>query len=366
MADEKLILKNLCKYFGAVKAVNNVSLSIEKGKLYSFLGPSGCGKTTTLRLIAGLEKPDDGQIIVDGQVMSERNNTVLPEKRNMGMVFQSYAVWPHKTVWENVSYGLKIKRVPRPELEKRVNSILDVVKMSQYKDRFPTQLSGGQQQRVALARALVCEPSILLLDEPLSNLDEKLRENMRFEIRSIQKELGITAVYVTHSQDEALVVSDQIVIMKDGVICQQGSPEEIYSRPNSSFVAGFIGIANVFQGVITYTDSASCMIELRGGKRIIAKSVGEPRKIGDEVELIVRPENITMLKENRTLDSDTNVLEAIVEKVGFTGSIINYFIHLPGIEEPVRCQGTPPVGFEEGEKIYISFSPDACVVVNKQ
>ena len=224
MSEHKLEIKNLVKRYGSVTAVDHINLTIHRGKLFSFLGPSGCGKTTTLRMIAGLETPTEGEILVNGEVLSDSRHVVLPEKRNMGMVFQSYAVWPHMTVFDNVAYGLKIKKMSKADIAAKVRDTLGLVGLAEYASRYPTQLSGGQQQRVALARALANEPAILLLDEPLCNLDAKLRENMRFEIRTLQQRLGITAVYVTHSQDEALAVSDEIVIMRDGRILQQGAP----------------------------------------------------------------------------------------------------------------------------------------------
>lgn len=241
MSDQKLEIKNLVKRYGSVTAVDHIDLSIGQGKLFSFLGPSGCGKTTTLRMIAGLETPTEGEIVVDGEVLSDSKRVVLPEKRNMGMVFQSYAVWPHMTVSDNVAYGLKIKKQPRSDIEKKVRETLSLVGLADYQDRYPTQLSGGQQQRVALARAIVIHPSVLLMDEPLSNLDAKLRIEMRNAIKMIQNDVGITTIYVTHDQEEAMAVSDRIAVMNAGVIQHVGTPKNIYQRPANLFVAGFIG-----------------------------------------------------------------------------------------------------------------------------
>ena len=292
MSEEYLQIKDLVKKFGDVAAVDGLNLSVEKGKLLSFLGPSGCGKTTTLRMIAGLERPTAGKISVNGTVLSDEKNTVLPEKRNMSMVFQSYAVWPHMTVFDNVAYGLKIKKYPKTEIETKVKEALDLVGLAEYIKRFPTQLSGGQQQRVALARALVSEPDILLLDEPLCNLDAKLRENMRFEIRSLQQRLGITTIYVTHSQDEALAVSDEIVIMKEGRLLQRGAAEEIYARPNSSFVAGFIGLINKFKARIASSEKEYYIVEIENGQKFKAAKTGREWNVEDECYLLIRPENI--------------------------------------------------------------------------
>src|SRR5512136_2725176 len=240
-----LVLDHLTKKFqargkqtGEVSAVDDVSINIEKGQFVTLLGPSGCGKTTTLRLIAGFEFPTSGRISLDGQRLED----VPPNRRDMAMVFQSYAIFPHLSVFENIAYGLRIKKLPAADIRRRVDDVMSLTELTGLHDRAPNQLSGGQQQRVALARALVVEPKVLLFDEPLSNLDAKLREEMRFEIRDLQKRLGITAIYVTHAQEEALVMSDLIAIINKGKLAQLGSPEEIYERPRSRFVADFIGL----------------------------------------------------------------------------------------------------------------------------
>jgi len=362
MSGDKLVIRNLAKQYGAVTAVDHINLSIAQGKLYSFLGPSGCGKTTTLRMIAGLETPTDGEIVVDGAIMSDKHRVLLPERRNMGMVFQSYAVWPHMSVWANVAYGLKIKRLPKDRIAAKVKDTLDLVGLYEYRDRFPTQLSGGQQQRVALARALANEPAILLLDEPLCNLDAKLRENMRFEIRSLQQRLGITAVYVTHSQDEALAVSDEIVIMRAGKILQQGTPENIYARPNCSFAAGFIGLINEFPATVVAAESARYVVRLRNGANVIVAKDDKNRKSGDEVKLLIRPENI--LFNAWEADRVYNKLEATVERISFTGSIVNYFLKFDSLDPDYRCQATPPVRFNGGEKTMCMFTPETCILTD--
>jgi iron(III) transport system ATP-binding protein len=341
--------------------VDHIDLDIAEGKLFSLLGPSGCGKTTTLRMIAGLEAPDDGQIVVDGEVLSDSKRVVLPEKRNMGMVFQSYAVWPHMSVWDNVAYGLKLKRVSRSEIEGKVREMLGMVGLYEYRDRFPTQLSGGQQQRVALARALAGEPRILLLDEPLCNLDAKLRENMRFEIRSLQQRLGITAVYVTHSQDEALAVSDEIIIMRGGKILQRGAPEEIYARPNGSFVADFIGLINIFQASVAVVESDRYTVRLENGLPVVAaKAKGQSFREGDAVKLMIRPENL--LLETWNPSKFYNAMDAAVEHVSFAGCIVNYFLRADGMEHNFRCQATPPVRLAEGGRARLMFAPEDCIL----
>jgi iron(III) transport system ATP-binding protein len=364
MSDEKLVIEEIYKRFDSVTAVNRVSLRIAESKLISLLGPSGCGKTTILRMIAGLENPDDGKISVDGVVLSDARRMVPPEKRNMGMVFQSYAVWPHMNVFDNVGYGLEIQKIPRPILGKRVNEMLELVGLGGYGDRYPSQLSGGQQQRVALARALVSEPSILLLDEPLSNLDAKLRENMRFEIRSLQQRLGITAIYVTHAQDEALAVSDEIVVMRDGEIMQRGTPEEIYNKPSSSFSAGFIGLANVFPVSVKEADASRQVIELTGGQRVAVSGFAGEWRRDDNPLLILRPENIQMLHiADSSVSGMGNQIDARVEKISFTGNIVNYFVAIPRVKNLCRCQSTPPVRFAVLDEVVLRFAPESCVLV---
>lgn len=360
MSDQKLEIKNLVKRYGQVTAVDHINLTIGEGKLFSFLGPSGCGKTTTLRMIAGLETPTEGEIVVGGSVLSDSRHVTLPEKRNMSMVFQSYAVWPHMSVFDNVAYGLKIKKQPKSTIEKKVTETLALVGLELYKDRFPTQLSGGQQQRVALARALANEPSILLLDEPLCNLDAKLRENMRFEIRALQQRLGITAVYVTHSQDEALAVSDEIVIMRAGRIVQQGAPEEIYARPNSSFVAGFIGLINKLEVEVVSVQSDSFRVRLANGQVLTAARGKMELHQGERCSLLIRPENIVF--DAWRQDLKYNSVEARIENVSFTGSIVNTFIRIDGIEESYRIQSTPPLRYAAGERAVCYFTPDACIL----
>jgi iron(III) transport system ATP-binding protein len=243
-----LELDSLTKYFGQAAALDRLTLTVAHGSLVCLLGPSGCGKTTTLRLVAGFLDPDQGSIRVGGRTISEPGRTVPPERRGMSMIFQSYALWPHMTIAENVAYGLKVRRLDRSERERRVAGILDVTRLSEFAARYPHELSGGQQQRAALARALVVEPETLLLDEPLSNLDANLREEMRFEIRRLHDAYKYTTIYVTHDQGEAMTTADIIVVMNRGRVEQVGSPEDVYQRPRSEFVARFIGGTNIFRG----------------------------------------------------------------------------------------------------------------------
>jgi iron(III) transport system ATP-binding protein len=254
----RLELAGLTKRFGGHAAVDALDLTVESGRLVSLLGPSGCGKTTTLRLVSGFAVPDAGSISVAGQMVSSAGRVVPPERREMSMIFQSYALWPHLTVAENVSYGLKLRRQSRAEIEQRVRTMLETMQLWPYAARYPAELSGGQQQRVGLARALVVEPKILLLDEPLSNLDANLREEMRFEIRRLHDRFHYTTIYVTHDQMEAMTTSDLIAVMRDGKVEQSGSPEEIYERPVTEFVARFIGSTNILRGRRTGNREADC------------------------------------------------------------------------------------------------------------
>src|SRR5512141_3216298 len=246
----KLVLRNVSRTFGSYTAVDNLNLTLHEGELVSLLGSSGCGKTTTLRMIAGFITPTQGTIELDGAVISSPQSSLPPEKRKMSMIFQSYAIWPNMTVEENVGYGLKLRKVPGAEVKRRIDEMLDVVQLGRLRDRYPAELSGGQQQRVALARSIVVKPAILLLDEPLSNLDANLREEMRFEIRRLHDEFKMTMVYVTHDQAEAMVTSDRIAVMNKGHLEQVDAPFALYGRPRTRFVAGFIGRTNFLEGTI--------------------------------------------------------------------------------------------------------------------
>ena len=275
----KLVLRNIGKAYGTFDAVKDFSLELAQGEFVSLLGPSGCGKTTTLRMIAGFLPPTSGTIELDGQVISSPSGVIPPERRRMSMIFQSYAIWPNMTVGQNVGFGLEVKKVPRAEADRRIAKILEIVQMGPLKDRYPAELSGGQQQRVALARAIVVEPEILLLDEPLSNLDANLREEMRFEIRRLHDEFKITTVYVTHDQSEAMVTSDRIVVMNKGRIEQVDAPHTLYGKPRSRFVAGFIGRTN-------FVDRDGQTFSLR--PQAIGLSAARPAANGVEAEIVDR------------------------------------------------------------------------------
>lgn len=302
-------LKNVTKTFNGVVACDKIDLKIAEGELFTLLGPSGCGKTTALRIIAGFYLPDAGSIFFGDQDITG----LSPNKRGTGMVFQNYALWPHMNVFDNVAYGLKIRKTPKDVVKSQVKETLDLVRLSGLESRTPFQLSGGQQQRVALARALVIKPKVLLLDEPLSNLDAKLRLEMRQEIIGIQKKLNITTVYVTHDQEEALSISDRIAVMKSGAIQQVGSPKEIYVNPQNAFVADFIGQCSFMEGTVTNVNRY-VEVEAEGGVKLKALKSFET-KVGDRVTCAIRPENFDVKKP----DGDCNVLECEVLNVVFLG-----------------------------------------------
>jgi iron(III) transport system ATP-binding protein len=312
-------LRNLTKRYGALAVVDDVSLSIEHGKLVCLLGPSGCGKTTTLRLLAGFVEPSAGEIRVGDRLISSPANTVPPERRNMSMIFQSYALWPHMTVAENIIYGLKLRKMSRDVIGEKLAVILATTKLASLADRYPDELSGGQQQRVALARALIVDPETLLLDEPLSNLDANLREEMRFEVRRLHDTYRYTTVYVTHDQSEAMTTADVICVMNGGRIEQSGSPEEIYDRPRSEFVARFIGSSNVVKG----KGLSEGRVELAGQA---LRCTGEPVVAGEQTAVSIRPHGITL---SATLPQQAeNVMTATVIRQVFLGDSRDYLVEL--------------------------------------
>lgn len=352
-----LTLENITKVFAArggvreVKAVDNVSLEIHKGELITLLGPSGCGKTTTLRMIAGFEFPTEGSIILDGVQI----NSLPPHKRDMSMVFQSYAIFPHLNVFENISYGLNVQRLSRDVITARVNRVLELVHLEGYGHRAPTQLSGGQQQRVALARALVMEPKVLLMDEPLSNLDAKLREEMRTEIRRIQKEMNITSVYVTHDQIEAMTLSDRIVVMNQGIIEQVSTPLEMYRFPNSRFVANFIGRANFIAATVVDQLERDLTVTALG-KTLTLKNVQRQFKKQESVTLIVRPEMVRVKSEGE-------LFEGLIRRAVYLGDVMEYDVEIGG-ELMTGIESDPYVMdmFPEGQQVSVGFA-EGCIQV---
>jgi iron(III) transport system ATP-binding protein len=336
--------------------VHDFTLAIADNRFVTFLGPSGCGKTTTLRLIAGYLTPDSGTIRVDGAVVSSPERVVPPERRGMGMVFQNYAVWPHKTVFENVAFGLQVRRRPPREIEDRVARMLDQVGLAGYGRKLPNELSGGQQQRVALARSLIVEPGILLLDEPLSNLDAKLRERMRAELKEIQRRVGITFVYVTHDQAEALALSDDIAVMHQGELQQFGPPREVYGRPANRIVADFMGQVNFMPGRVVSADGRQGRVALDGGQDMIFEL---PPGIGPgaAVDIAVRPENILLAP----LRAAPAALTARVAELTFLGNANEYVVACQG-ESRLRVQTHPTQVFAIGDFVTVAFSPALCSV----
>lgn len=316
--------RGLTKMFGSLRAVDDVSFEIEEGKFFSLLGPSGCGKSTTLRMLAGFEQPTEGAVYIDGRDVSD----VPPYNRDVGMVFQSYALFPHKTVGENVGFGLKMEGVPTEERTERVADILELVGLPGIEDRSPNELSGGQQQRVALARALVIEPEVLLLDEPLSNLDLKLRKEMQFELKRIQEELGITTVYVTHDQEEALSMSDELLVLNDGHAEQIGSPTEVYNRPVNRFVADFMGESNILPARLTEADGETVSVELVGteGSLVSLSRDAVPRDDifdDEEVSLSLRAEDLTLLAPEA---ANGRSIDGTVKTKTFQGKVTTFII----------------------------------------
>jgi len=352
----EVALEDVTKSFGNVKAVDGVSLNVNEGELFFLLGPSGCGKTTTLRLIAGFYKPEKGKILFNGKIM----NDVPPNKRNVGMVFQNYALWPHMTVYDNITYGLKVRGVPTNLRVKKAKEVLRIVKMEKYATRYPNQLSGGQQQRIALARALVIEPDVLLLDEPLSNLDAKLRLETREEIRRIQKELRITTIYVTHDQSEALSMADRIAIMNEGRIEQIGTPREIYNNPANKFVAGFIGETNFLEGRIEkiMKEKGLVVIESTTGEKIYAKLSGKNLPQGEKVLCSVRPERVKVLTDKMGEDEAVNLFEAKIQRLTYYGFVEHYVLEALGKEIKATNFSPRSSKYKEGDKVYFTFKPD--------
>ena len=357
-----ITIRGLSKTFGGgdekFAAVSDLTLAIADNQFVTLLGPSGCGKTTTLRLIAGYIIPDSGTIHVNERLVSAPGNVMPPDQRGMGMVFQNYAVWPHKTVYENVVFGLKLRKIPSAQAQRKVEETLALVNLTGLESRYPNELSGGQQQRVALARSLVVEPEILLLDEPLSNLDAKLRERMRSELKQLQRRTGITFVYVTHDQAEALALSDMVAVIHGGRLQQYGTPYEVYARPANRIVADFMGLVNLLPAKVITAQNGAGAVEADGNLRF---DVALPASAapGDMVDVVIRPENIRLSAPNGASSPLATVRDGT-----FLGNISEYYVTLPS-GQVLRVQTHPLQRFAEGDTVAVEVDTAHCSVFRR-
>lgn len=354
----KLALRNISRRFGSVGAVQDVTFDLPPGEFVALLGPSGCGKTTTLRMIAGFIKPSEGTIEMDGEVLSSAQTVRPPERRKMSMIFQSYAVWPHMTVRDNVAFGLTLRPLSASTVRDKVERILDIVRLRMLADRYPSELSGGQQQRVALARAMVVEPEVLLLDEPLSNLDANLREEMRFEIRRLHDEFRITTIYVTHDQAEAMVTSDRIVVMNNGRVEQIDPPYVLYNRPKTKFVAGFIGRTNFLEGKI---ESGAVRFD---GFEIKTDMLALPRQLRGSVTLSIRPQSIALSDSVPQSEDRRWSIEGVVAQRAYLGEFWDYFVTPAHGAATLRVTAPPASVIEIGQRVWLSIDPAQIVCLS--
>ena len=349
---------------GEVFAINHVSMQIKDGEFFSMLGPSGCGKTTSLRTIAGFEWPTSGEVLIGGEEMGHRP----PYLRPVNTVFQSYALFPHMSVAENIAFGLEMEKVPRDEIKRRVGESLEMVKLTGMERRSPSQLSGGQRQRVALARSLVKRPKVLLLDEPLGALDLKLRKEMQLELKALQKEVGITFVYVTHDQEEALTMSDRIAIMQGGEVLQVGTPVEIYERPNCRFVADFIGETNFLEGEVRAIENERVTVHIPNLNADLVGTKASPVRIGEQVVVSLRPEKTRIIENKAKLE---NCFQGTVVKTAYIGSDTRIFIDLGGASIKVWEQNKistldPEAYYEQGEQVWVVVMPENALVLQAE
>ena len=351
-------VQNLVKQFGDQRALDDVSFAVKEGELFTLLGPSGCGKSTTLMSIAGFQQPEAGRIAVGDETFfdASRRVAVPAEQRNLGIVFQSYAVWPHMTVFDNLAFPLKVRKLKRAAIRTRVLEVLELVEMTAYEKRYPHQLSGGQQQRVALARALVYSPSVLLLDEPFSNLDAKLRERARAWVKELQHRLGLTTIFVTHDQDEALSMSDRVAVMSAGEVQQIGTPEDVYRRPANRFVAEFVGRVNLIEGAAA-TTAGGAVVEVADSA--LRLTLGAGQEASGQVTIAIRPEAVTLIPFDDRSADETNIWDADVGTVAFLGDHYEYEVSAGHIPLTVQSSRLVP-----GDRIKVHIPPSACAVVD--
>ena len=357
----KLQTRDLRKTYGSVIALAGADISLPEGEFLTLLGPSGSGKTTMLMLIAGLLQPDAGELWIDGRL----STYMPPNKRDIGMVFQNYALFPHMTIHDNIGFPLRMRKIPDATIREEVARVLDIVQLPDVGDRKPSQLSGGQQQRIALARCMVYQPPIILMDEPLGALDKKLREQLQLEIRQLHQELGITVMYVTHDQEEALVMSDRICLMNEGEIEQLGSPDDLYFRPETVFAADFLGESNILQSKVTSMAADVVGLEGPAGFSLKAEPRGEIAN-GRPIKFMLRPENIRVLKGG---EDATNVIMGKVLDVILVGQVTKYYATLPDGTEVVATELTRRggrTGFNQGDEIRLGFEPDAAVLLPRE
>jgi len=359
MAEVKI--KNLVKKFDEVAAVDRISLAVASGEFLSLVGPSGCGKTTTLNLIAGFISPDAGEISIDDEPI----NDVPIHKRKLGMVFQSYALFPHMTIMDNIAFGLRMQKLNRPAIVSEVGKVLELVRLPGVENRYPRQLSGGQQQRIALARALVIHPKVLLLDEPLSNLDAKLRREMRIELKDIQKAVGITAIFVTHDQEEALSLSDRLAVMNKGRLEQVGTPLEIYESPKNEFVSSFIGETNILQATIVEMKEKDLVLDIQEERPLIIPRPADMKyHVNDRLRISIRPEKLCFSSvSNDPARRPGQRLPGVVDHAVFLGNMTYYAIKLQSYSLIVICQNLEARTYPAGEKVWLEFDPRNCRIL---
>lgn len=356
--EEVLKLKGIEKKFGEVPVLKGISLNVKKGEFITFLGSSGCGKTTTLRIIAGLETPDAGEVFINGECV----NQLAPEKRSVNTVFQNYALFPHMNVSENIAYGLKIKKMEKRKIQNKVTEALELIQLSGYEKRMPSELSGGQKQRVAIARAIVNNPQVLLLDEPLGALDLQLRRQMQLELKKLQRQLGITFIYITHDQEEAINMSSRIAVMRDGRLEQVGTPDEIYNYPKTSYVAQFVGNANILKGTVEKIEDGIFWAKL-AGEAVQLKFSGKKNptlKAKDRITLAVRSEVIEFSEEKK----ENSLLVTVLEKT-FAGGMLRMVLRLSDGSELVASRHGIDAPYQSGEQIYCYWKPEYAVVVEE-